>query len=361
MNLSVIDLGFLYTKGIVNGKRIITKSVVGDGKALEFRDLEIVTDEVKRTKDFIRTRNDGQNYFVSDLAIDQSDTIDHSLKSDRFNSSAISVLVNTIFGIGLGNGTHSTYVVSGLPASQYAQFKDNIKALFMGEGNRVHSFSVNYERFMTHNNDKNEMIIFDRTQSCIGTVRTIGGAFLPQPHGAGMSRLLSKDGSIGDKELAPKTIAIIDPGFGTSDIYVINALSPVQRLSFSTSTAMNTAYTLISNKIAEKFDVHLPLYAIEAVVLSKRFIKNGVEADMTQVINWAFKATAQQLVSEIYNKWKNTHEIDLILVAGGGGAALYQYLTPEFPNIELIANPQWAIAEGYEKWGRRTWKDISHG
>jgi len=353
MKLSAIDLGFLYTKAIVNHRSLIVKSIVGDGKSLDFKDLDMVSDEDKRKKDYISSRAHGQEYFVSDLAIDQSDATYHSLKSDRFDSKAISVLVKTALGIGLGSGAHTTYVVSGLPASHYAKFKDNIKTLFMGQGQETHSFSVNYERVMGFDS----MTVNTKSVLSAGTVRTVEGRFLPQPHGAAMERLLAKDGTISDKVLAGKTLAVVDPGFGTSDIYVISALSPVQKYTFSTGVAMNTAYTMISNKVAEKFNISLPLYAVESIVRTGKFIKNGQEHDMTAVIQWAYRATAQQLADEIHNHWKNTHEIDHIIVAGGGGAALYQYLVPEFPAIELIPNSQWAIVRGYEKWGRRTWKD----
>ncbi|MNE51437.1 hypothetical protein D3C80_1460650 [compost metagenome] len=173
-----------------------------------------------------------------------------------------------------------------------------------------------------------------------------------------MSRLLAEDGSIADKKLASKTVAVIDPGFGTTDVYVLNAMSPVERLTFSVPVAMNTAYTLIANKIREGFGVQLPFYLVENVVRSKKFVKDGVEADMTEVIAWAFKHTAQQFLAELYNHWKNTHEIDTILVAGGGGASLYPYLVPELSSPELLPNPQWSIAIGYHRWGVRTWKDV---
>lgn len=352
-SLSSIDLGFLYTKSIINNKYIITKSVVGEGYELEFADLSLMSEEAKRQKDNIQLSLNGNKKFISDLAIDESSTIYHSLKSDRFNGDVIESLVKTAFGIGFGYGSHSTYVVSGLPASQYAKFKDSIKSLFMGAGQHTHTYNVTWDRVM----GMTTMEVHSKPQNAMGTVRTIQGQFLPQPHAAGLDRLLEDDGSIADKVLAGKTIAVIDPGFGTSDIYVLSALSPVQRLSFSIDTAMNTAYRLIGDKIKERFGVDLPFYKIDYVVRTKVFIKDGKEADMTNVINWALKATAQQLVAEIYNRWKNTHEIDHIFVAGGGGAALYPYIMQEFASIELIANSQWAIARGYNKWGRRTWKN----
>lgn len=314
----------------------------------------MTSDEDKLKTDFITFRDGMLDYFISDLAIEQSDTIYHSLKDDRFNSDAIKILVGTMFGLGLGYGQHQTNVVSGLPASHYGKFKDQIKSLFMGQGQGLHTFNVGWERVAGFD----RMQVEFKPQSAMGQVRTMEGRFLPQPHGAAMSRILAEDGTIADKVLAGKTVAVIDPGFGTSDVYVLSALSPVERLTFSVNVAMNTAYTLISNKIRDAFGVTLPLYKIEAVVRSCKFIKDGVEHDMSQVIIWAFRSTAQQLVAEIHNHWKNTHEIDHILVAGGGGAALYPYILNEFRSIELLLNSQWSIVEGYNRWGKRTWKDV---
>lgn len=351
MKLSSIDLGFLYTKSIINHKRIIMKSIVGEGKELNFGDLNIALDGEER-KDHITCKSDGRDYFISDLAVDQSDTVYHSLKADRFDSTAVQLLVKTAFGIGFGYGQHATYVVSGLPVNHYKKFKDNIKSLFMGQGQQTHAYSVDWDSVKVDSE-----VVFGKRSSAIGTVKTVEGVFLPQPFAAGMNRILADDGTIADNALANKTLAIIDPGFGTTDVYVISALSTVEKLTFSTDTAMNHAYRLISNRIQESFDIMLPLYAIEKVVKTREFKKHGKSYDMGSVIEWAFRATAQQLVSEILNKWKNTHEVDHILVAGGGGALLYPYFQSEFSNIELSGDPQWSIVSGYDKWGRRKWKD----
>jgi plasmid segregation protein ParM len=338
MSLSAIDLGFLYTKGIVNGKRIIMKSVIGDSKKLIFRDLDM--NKSKETDDIAATVN-GQNYFVSDLAISQSDSVVHSLKPNRFNSSAMQVLVSSVLGLGFGSGSHLSYFVSGLPASQYSQFKSGIQDLILNKSG--HDFDL----------------LIEGKDMIKGSVAPIQAKFIPQPFGAGMDLVLDNNGTIADKILASRTVAIIDPGFGTTDIFVMNSLSPVEKLSFSTPTAMNHAYKLIANKIEENFSVLLPLYKIEEVVITKKFSKSGKDFDMKQIIDWAFRTTAEQLISEIFNKWKNIHEIDYIYISGGGGIALSPYLLSEFENINLMHDSQWAVARGYYKWGRRSWRFLT--
>jgi hypothetical protein len=336
-------------KAIVNGKRIMMKSVTGDAKPLHFREFDLTPKEELEKTDFIKAGE----YFLSDLAIDQSDTVYHSLKDDRFNEDVTKALVKACFGIGLGYGQHSSYVVSGLPINHFAKFKDNIKGMFMGNGQETHTFNVQWERVM----GVDHMEITHKPASALGTVRTIEGRFLPQAHAAAMSSILDEQGNIADKVRAGKTIAVIDPGFGTTDVYVLSALKAVERLTFSTDIAMNTAYRLIANKIQDSFGVSLPLYKVAAVVRNGTFTKDGKVAPMKPVIDWAFKATAQQFLAELYNRWKNTHEIDETLVAGGGGKELYPYLMREIKNTSLLPNSQWAIAEGYDRWGRMTWKD----
>jgi len=336
MKISAIDLGFLYTKAIINGKQVIMKSVVGNSKPQRFSDLNIGIKE----GDHLQSRVGTEDYFVSDLAIDQSDVVLHSLKDDRFDSKATEVLVKTAFALGFGSDCPDTHIVSGLPVSHYATYKDNITKLFV---DKAHNFEVH---------DDGKLIR--------GFANVKQGKFIPQPFGALLDRVLDDVGGIEDKALAGKTVAVIDPGFGTTDVYVADALSPVERLTFSTKTAMNHSYNLIANKIEETFEVLLPLHAIEKIVRKGQFRKNGMIHDMRPVIEWAYQATAQQLVAEVTNKWKTIHEIDHILLAGGGGIALSKYILPEFPNIELLNDSQWAVVRGYYKWGVRSFGKTVH-
>lgn len=331
MGIEAIDLGFLFTKGIIGGKRVIMKSVVGNSKKQNFFDLNMGAKETDHIKSWVGTTP----YFVSDLAVEQSDTVIHSLKDDRFDSEATEVLVKTAFALGLGNNHIQSHIVSGLPASHYSMYKDSIQKLFL---NKIHNYDVE-----------------NHGTRIRGSVAIKGGKFIPQPFGALLDRVLDDRGQIADKDLASKTVAVIDPGFGTSDIYVANALDPVEKLTFSTRTAMNHAYGLIATKIEEAYNISLPLYQIEKVISTGQFKKSGKTFNMAPVIDWAYKSTAQQLVSEIINKWKAIHEIDHILIAGGGGIALSPYILKEFENIELLNDAQWAVVSGYYKWGVRNY------
>jgi plasmid segregation protein ParM len=336
MSISAIDLGFMYTKSIVDGKRHIMKSVVGQGRKLKFRDLDLGG---KTGDDIIFKEEDGNLCFVSDLAIKQSDVVLHSLKDNRFNGEAVDVLMRTALGIGLGSGVHGTSVVSGLPVSHYDIYKDDIIDLFVGDGGKSHYFEIEEDQTMIHK----------------GKVNMFKGKFIPQPFGALLDFLLDDSGQIKDNRIASKTIAVIDPGFGTTDVYVVDALTPIEKLTFSTKVAMNYAYQLIGNKIEQELGKTVALYEIEGVVLTGELRKGGSRYNMQPVIDWAFRMTAEKLVTEISNKWKDeVNGIELIVVSGGGGASLFPTIQEDFTmETILLPDPQWAVVNGYYKWGVR--------
>lgn len=329
MNIDVFDLGFLYVKSIVNGTEIKVKSVVGEGKKLQFRDMNMNSYE-----DDYSCILQGKEYFISDLAIKQSDSVLHSLKPDRFDSDSARVLLNSALGLGYKGQSTATRFVTGLPVSHYSNYKNALYDLMMEE----HDYEI----------------CSRGSQIYKGVISPIDTIIVPQPFGAAMDLLLDNEGNIVDKKLASKTIAIIDIGFGTSDIYVMESLSTTERMTFSSNTAVNHSYSLIANKLQDKFDVLYPLYKIEDVVQAGKLKKYGKTYSTAKISQWAFNSTAKQLVSEIYNKWRNCQDIDLIYVTGGGGAAMYEYMEPEFPNISLLPDSQWSVARGCHKWGVRT-------
>jgi plasmid segregation protein ParM len=335
MNISAVDIGFKNVKGIINGKKVLMKSVVGDAKTLRFEDLNMGT----KSADHLKSKVGSKEYFVSDLAIEQSDTVYYSLNDDRFNSESTDVLVKTAFGLGFGNESTQTAVVSGLPASHYVVYKKDIETLFLGS----HRYAV-----------------MDNRKLLKGSVKVTEGKFIPQPFGALLDRLLDESGRVSDKQLIGKTVAVIDIGFGTTDVFVASMLNTIERLTFSTKTAINHSHNYISNKIEENFGILLPLYSIEKIVETQEFRNKGKSYDMTQLIQKAYYNTSSQLIAEITNKWKTIHEIDHILLAGGGGIALAKQILPHFENIELLEDAQWAIVNGYYKWGVRHFAEAVH-
>lgn len=345
INLISDDIGYLYNKAIVNGVPHSYKSIVGTGRSLDLSDLSMNT---KNEEDHIICEVDDETYFLSDLAIKESDTIFYSLKEDRFQELALDVITRCTMGIGLGGGFHDSYIVSGLPLQQYKKFKGDISELFMPDINTVHEYTLTYREGSSSGTP----------QKIKGGVRILDARFIPQPFGALINEVLDDNGMIANKALARQTIAVIDIGFGTTDVYVASALEPVEKLSFSSKTAMNSGYKLIAGKISDSWGVDEPLYRIENVVKTGKYKHLGKSYDMSKIITWAMDSTANTLTSELFTKWRTLNSIDKFFLAGGGGVRLGGRMIKEFPSMSISEGGQWAIARGYEKWGKRTWKDV---
>ncbi|WJJ55372.1 hypothetical protein QB910_000128 [Dabrowskivirus KKP3916] len=347
-SLVSIDLGFSFCKAIINGKAYIIKSVVGDSKQLRFEDLRMSRSE----GDHIITDMRGRKYFVSDLAVTQSKVQQHSLKANRFDSTATKVLLHTLFGMGLGSGEFEGYAVSGLPVSHYTEFKDDIRKLFQGTPvNGKTSSSIM----------KHSYSVYANGEDLQGDFTCLDSRYIPQPFGALLDVMLDDNGNWKRKELGNKMVAVIDIGFGTSDIYVTDSLEASDGMSFSSPVAMNTVYALIAQEIEERGggDFSLALHRIEENVRKGSISIRGKEFDLKPVIKYAHETVAAQLIGEIHNKWNNEEwRIDNVFIAGGGGRALHKYIEPEFANTELIEDSQWAVVRGYNKWGKRTWHDL---
>jgi len=338
MGIQAIDLGFLYTKAIINGKRIKLKSVIGDGKKQKFEDLDMHRN--KENGDNIRVIVKRDTYFVSDLAINQSDIIRHSLKGDRFSSEDTNILLQALFGMGKLNG-QGEIIISGLPVSHYARYKDDIRKLFLFNNAKTHNYDV---------------IINGEPIS--GQAKFVDGRFIPQPFGVLLDAVLNDDGKIADKVLANKTIAVIDIGFGTTDVFVAEALTPIEKMSFSITTAMNDAYKKIGETIEDEFGMSYQLHSLERIALEGSFKNKGQYYSLDSAINFAYKNLAENIISEITNRWGSSiYDIDLILLAGGGSIALSFWLQSEFPNSKQARDPQWAVVNGYRKWGIKQFVD----
>jgi plasmid segregation protein ParM len=336
--VNAIDLGFMYTKAIVNGKPIIIKSVTGTGKELRFRGLNIVGSE---GKDNIECIVDEQRYFVSDLALTQSKYPKYSLKGDRFDETATKVLLNAVLGLGYGSGNHAGYFVSGLPVEHFKNYEQDISKLFLGDSDWYsHDYNVTKDGIIHQ-----------------GTVRALSGTFIPQPFGVAVDEILNSKGDIEDKGLLKSRVAVIDIGFGTTDVFVIQSFDTLESLTFSTRKAMNTAYTFIADSIKESgIEVSLP--EVDDIVKSGQFRKDGKTYKIQPTIEQAFSLTAEAIVDHIYNSWgADASKIDVVILAGGGGLALQKWIKPLFSNLRMAKNGQMAVVNGYYKWGVMNYQD----
>lgn len=323
-----VDLGFSNTKWCSSNDMGKYKSTVGHGRELSLQNLCINNCE----NDHIQCTINDNKYFVSDLAIRECDTLINSLQDNRFDLESTRALLHVALAQSLGSGVHNVSIVSGLPVTHYSKFKDSLTELIEDKHYIDTRLNGNIVR---------------------GTVTIDKSLIIPQPFGALTYELLDEQGSIFNKSLVTGVVAVIDIGFGTTDVYVVENLQPIERYSFSSKTAISTLYGYVKSNI--KFTGNI--YSLQGVIESKVYKQGNKKYSIQDIISWASGVTAEALVSEISNCWKDLY-VDTVIISGGGSHMLGSYLLPHFNNPVLSNNGQMSVAVGYYKWGKFSWKDV---
>lgn len=311
--MAALDLGFGYTNGKRGSLEFGFPSVTGPARKLLDFDLS-----EKAALDYMQDLK--RDLFVGDLALRQSSTVNFSLKEQKAQQSQISSILETALGI-MSNGPFSEELnlVSGLPVTFYFEQKEQMTDLLKG----IHSLEL---QLGDHEIDKRVII---------NQVKVV-----PQPLGSAMDFLLHEDGSMRAdcKKWAAGSIGVLDVGFFTNDLLVLNKMEVLRDHSRSLRSGMSVAYKAMSDA-----GIDLPIYQLD---------KKIREGSFAAAKEKAFSALAGQILGEIETYWGN--QLDLILVTGGGGADLFPYIQHQIPDAVLLG--QMSNVRGYHKIGRRSWR-----
>ena len=321
----LIERGFLMIKTVsfdigyssVKAKNILFPSVVGAGKKIRYSTGIGADNEL----DNLNVRVDGQEYFVGNLALTQSPNILFSLTKDRYDTKEAVVLLETILAL-LAGKDEEVDVMTGLPLDYF-----NAKDAFAKKLQGTHSIYLNGELRTTH-------------------VRK--AKVMPQPMGVFFDQLIGEYGGLQHPNLVNETIGIVDIGFGSTDIaYVKNGVF-VDHLSRSTDIAMNRVYKMVRDNISQDLEVYKEIYELEEIIRTNLIKIKGTQYTVQLLIEEAKKQTAQQLVSWVSTIWKDRGDFDKIVIAGGGGAALFPTMQNTL-DAELAPNPQMSVYNGFRK------------
>lgn len=322
MNIG-IDIGFGFVKATNGHKKVIFPSVVGEGRNIRYKS-GISDDSIL---DNLTLQLEGNDYFVGSLANRQSDIVMSTLSQNRINNIENEVLLCT--ALGLLELPEKINVVTGLPVNEYSpEMKKNLISQLTGS----HVFLLN---------NKPQLI---KIENC---------KVIPQPFGTIFDQLLDDQGEILNPDYANIKLGIIDIGFRTSDFAVADNLEYVDKMSSSSNIALSSAYKLIARELNAAYGITKPLYQLDKAVRAESIIINGRKIDLSSIKAKAFRLTAQNIISEVSALW-NIWEIENILITGGGGIALYNYLNEQIDNSTLVDSGQFSNVNGYIKMANRS-------
>lgn len=316
-----VDLGFGWTKAVKsNGSQWSQPSVVGLSRPL--------FDGQARRGDVVFTGN-GEEYFVGNLAVRQSDIKYHSINGKKADMLSTEILLKSSLGVLAPK--EQVNVVTGLPVDYYFSQKESLGQLLRNVSNsNFYQLNLVEEReYMT--------------RTAINDFKIV-----PQPFGAAMDYLLNHDGSIARVEDAKKRILVIDIGFYTLDLLVLNSLE-IDKASCSRDTlGVSVAYRLLQRFLHETIGKAPDIHELDQYVITGEYEGRNIKPLIVQ----AFRALANQIQSEVESLNMSFHKF---IIAGGASNLVADHFT--LPGIEVLHDPQLANVRGYLKIGAKAWKE----
>lgn len=330
MLMAGVDVGFGFTKATDGESSTLFKSIVGEPQPRSM-DNDFFSSE---TLPGLHLTLDDRSYFVGDLAESESRvrqfTLDQAqLVTQHFKTLALAALSRVLPSRVPFN------LVTGLPVGYFMEYKDIITRILEGE----HALKI-------HDNPQGSEYVLN-----INRVRVI-----PQPYGSLVDYLFREDGTVLRGDAARQKIGIVDIGFKTTDFTVCKGFRHSERGSRTTDTGIAKAFTYISEALNDMSGVNVEIYRLYDAVREGSIKIRGAEYDLTKVKDEVFGRLATAVISDMERVWADDWDLDVVLLAGGGGEALFEYLKPlvrgELALLKTQEDPRMGNVFGYVKYGR---------
>lgn len=179
---------------------------------------------------------------------------------------------------------------------------------------------------------------------------------IDEPLGAAYDAILDTNGEIvGPSDYRTGQIGVVDLGHNTVDVAVLHKLAPVasRMATFELGTAgpLNTIRALVSGMYNRQLTTYEADMAAREGVVRVR----GEEKPLPSGCEAALRQNGDQVAEALASLWRGAHDLDVILVAGGGShvAAITDAIRDAFPHATILPDGQLAIARGYAKLARR--------
>ncbi|MHB0943434.1 ParM/StbA family protein [Paenibacillus sp. ALE1] len=311
-NLSVIDLGFSYTKGKTGNTMYLQPSISGD--------VQPMFEENIKPNDFFYN----EELFVGNVALRHSEIKYFTLKNNKSEAMTSDVLLKT--GLGYLNKNNPFNMVTGLPVLFYFNQKSDMEKM-LDRINTEGTYSLKKGRGN-----------YSEVKLSINKYKLV-----PQGYGIAMDYLLDSKGKIQKVHIANKKILVIDLGFYTLNLLGLDKLE-IMKESTSLLLGVEKAYQILRKYLMNTIGKAPAIYELDKYVISGIYEGRNIKP----LIAKAFKSLAIQIQNEVEGL-----NIDFDYYLIGGGAAHQIYNTLNFKNKILF--DQLSQIRGYEKIGVRAW------
>jgi hypothetical protein len=316
-NIVGVDLGFGWTKAVNGEIQWKQPSVVGEYRRL-FDPL--------RPEDVIYHEG-AKQYFIGELAQRQSEVIHAGTKEEKAKAWTTVILLKTALAMVAPNGVSN--VVTGLPVDFYHNQRSDFMQLLANLEHKTYVVTRGSHTFDACPTIQNYMVV-------------------PQPLGSAMNYLLDSNGLIQNKEAASKKILVIDIGYYTGDLLVLDGMEVGRGSGSPDGMGIDMAYKLIQEYLKDRFGKTPGRYDLDYC------IRHGCEwngYNIRPLVDQAMSAFGARINAEVEGL---NQEFHTYIITGGWAETLAPYI--RVPEHKKIIMNQMGNVAGYVKIGRKKWQ-----
>lgn len=318
-----LDIGYGYTKGVTQHRHVLFPSLLGPAVDVKYRN-DLASESRGVTVAF-----QGTTRFLGELAALQSPfTI--SPRTRERDPALLQVLTLGACHL-LGITNRRVHMVTGLPVQWYAD-RARLEETLAG----TYHVTVNGEPSHLE----------------IKAVKVV-----PQPFGSLFRALLNARGVFVDRDhLAQDRVAVLDIGTHTTDFAYADQLRYVEPKSGSIPVAMARVYELLTRKLADSYGLELSLTEVEQAAHAGRVTCYGEQHTIQPLYKESLHAVGEEIVAHATTLWDDGKGLAAVLLTGGGAEALAPMIQRTFPHTRVMSQPQLANAQGFYRYGLRTFR-----
>lgn len=321
-----IDIGYGYTKAVMERRTVRMPSVVGPSVYVRY---------TENGRGHSLTMSGGESWFWGEWAQLQSPFTLSPKSRERTGASIIGVLFNAAM-IELGITGGEVKVVTGLPVEWFDD-----RHILERQLKTTHHFLLDN--------------LLDNGKQYAITVSDL--VVIPQPVGSLFYTIMDEEGKLINADLAKGRIGLVDIGMYTTDYCLIDKMRYVDRGSGSVDVGMGRVYELLGRELQEAFGLRTNTHDLDQSVREGKITLNGDKMALVDMLRPIMQTVGDRITSKTSELWGNARDLDRIILTGGGAIPMRSFFSSVYPHLMSLPDPDMANARGFYRRGLRLWSN----
>lgn len=331
-----LDVGYGDTKAACdNGRSVTFPSLVAPAESIRFT-ADVGSKSAAPLKGLVLYGTEEGDLFVGELAAKQGrpGAVRSPRDRDRVADAIVTHLTDAALAMLLPDDIDYAQVkiVTGLPVDYFGDADALVSHLQC-----THTIKVGRDR----------QLIVDVLEVKV----------LPQPFGGLLSLLLDASGTMMPdvEHLVTGRIGVADPGMYTTDYILVDGLEYIESGSGSLEVGVSTVLEMLRKVLMDDYRVSYEPHELEIALRRGWLVINGQTIKLNGLASDRLSGVAHSIESRARTLW-NISTLSTVVFVGGGAIAMKRWLEPCFGQSVFATDGAMSIANGFLRYGLRTWR-----